>query len=152
MNPASAIPAYMGRDTQHDYFEYAVQVDAISTLIPNVSTPLQIENDSDFFWIATTYQATIAAATLTEATNVLPQVDLEMQDSGSGRNFQNRPIPLTGIAGDGKRPFRLIRPRRFGANTVINMKWSNAVAAGTEYRIKFVLCGYKIYRTAPVPV
>ena len=152
MNPATAIPAYMGRDTQHDYFEYVVTVPSISTVLPNVSTPLQIENDSDFYWIASTYQADIAAAALTEATNIIPLVDLEMQDTGSGRNFQNAPIPLTCIAGDGKRPFRLIRPRRFGANTTINMKWSNQVAAGTAYRIRFVLCGYKIYRTNPVPV
>jgi hypothetical protein len=152
MNPQAVIPAYMGRDTQHDYFEYVVTVPAISTLIPNVSTPLQIENDSDFFWIASTYQADIAAAPLTEATNLIPLVDLEMQDTGSGRNFQNAPLPLTTIAGDGKRPFRLIRPRRFGANTVINMKWTNQVAAGTAYRIRFVLCGYKLYRTAPVAI
>lgn len=152
MNPNAAIPAYMGRDTQHDYFEYVVNVAAISTVIANVSTPLQIENDADFFWIATTYQASIAAAALTEATNIIPLVLLEMQDTGSGRNFQNSPVPLTGIAGDGKRPFRLIRPRRFGANTVINFKWTNAVAAGTEYAIRMVLCGYKIYRTSPVPV
>lgn len=152
MNPLASIPAYMGRDTQHDYFEYVVVVAAISSVIPSVSTPVQIENDSDFFWIASTYQASIAAAPLTESTNVLPLVSLEMQDTGSGRNFQNAPVPLTGIAGDGKRPFRLIRPRRFGANTVINLKWSSNVAAATEYAIRFVLCGYKIYRTAPVPV
>lgn len=152
MNPAASIPAYMGRDTQHDYFEYVVTVAAISSVAPNASTPLQIENDSDFYWIASTYQADIAAAALTEATNLIPLVDLEMQDTGSGRNFQNAPIPLTCIAGDGKRPFRLIRPRRFGANTVINMKWTNQVAAATTYRIRFVLCGYKIYRTNPVPV
>ena len=152
MNPQSVIPAYMGRDTQHDYFEYVVTVPVISVALPNVSTPLSIENDSDFFWIASSYQADIDGVTLTEAGNIIPLVDLEMQDTGSGRNFQNAPVPLTTIAGDGKRPFHLIRPRRFGANTTINMKWTNQVTGATVYRIRFVLSGYKLYRTAPVAI
>jgi hypothetical protein len=147
-----AEPNYFGRDTQKDYFFYVVDVPPLSTVIPNQSTPLVIDNDADFFWIASTYQADIAAAALTEDTNVLPLVNLELQDTGSGRNFMNAPVRLTNIAGDGKRPYRLIRPRRFGANTTIGMKWTNKVAAGTEYRIQFVFHGYKIYKTDPVAV
>lgn len=153
MNPAE--PNYFGRDTQKDYFFYSVQVPSIDSTTGPVSTPLNIDNDADFYWIASTYQAWItpaAPAALTEATNVIPLVYVELQDTGSGRYFQARPIPLPAIAGDGKRPYRLIRPRRFGANTTINMKWTNIVTAGTTYRIEFVLHGYKIYRQAPVPV
>jgi hypothetical protein len=143
---------YFGRDTQRDYFWYVVNIAVISVALPQVSTPLQIENDSDFFWIASTYQANLAGATLTEDSNIIPLVSLEMQDTGSGRYFQNAPVPITTIAGDGKRPYRLIRPRRFGANTTINMKWTNNVVGATVYTLSFVLHGYKIYRTAPVPV
>jgi hypothetical protein len=143
---------YFGRDTQRDYFFYVVNVATLSVALPQVSTPLQIENDSDFFWIASSYQANLAGATLTEDSNIIPLISLEMQDTGSGRYFQNAPVPLTAIAGDGKRPYRLIRPRRFGANTTINMKWTNNVVGATVYTFAFVLHGYKIYRTAPVPV
>lgn len=153
MNPAD--PGYFGRDTQKDYFFYQVDVANIDNTTAPVSTPFQIDNDADFFWIASTYQAYTpddAPGALTEATNVIPAVLLEMQDTGSGRYFQNAPVPLGAIAGDGKRPYRLIRPRRFGANTTINMKWTQVAGATQGTRIIFVFHGYKIYRTAPVPV
>jgi len=78
-------------------------------------------------------------------------VDLEMQDTGSGRNFQNAPLPLTCIAGDGKRPFRLVRPALWRQHH--DQHEVDQPSRGRHrYRIRFVLCGYKIYRTDPVPV
>lgn len=154
MNGA-ADPGYFGRDTQKDYFFYQVDVASIDNTTGPVSTPLQIENDSDFYWIASTYLAVTTAAApaiQTEATSVIPLVTLELQDTGSGRYFQNAPIPLANIAGDGRRPYRLIRPRRFGANTTINMKWAQLAGATQNTRILFTLHGYKIYRTNPVPM
>lgn len=138
-------PDVFGMAKGRDWFFYIADVAAISTAVPNVATPLQIDADSDFYWVATSYQADIAAATLTEATNVVPLVRLQMQDTGTGRFFQNAPMALGAIAGDGKRPYRLPRPRRFGKNATININWTNAVAAGTTYRIQLVLHGYKIY-------
>jgi hypothetical protein len=59
----------------------------------------------------------------------------------------NTPIPITALAGDGKRPYRLARPRVFLANATIQIGYTSYVAPGTTYTdVQLVLHGYKVYR------
>lgn len=128
-----------------DFFWYATTPAAISTVAPNAQSLIQIDADSQFAWIATSYQASIAAAALTESTNVIPLVTVNIQDGGSGKYLSNAPLPLGAIAGDGKRPYRLIGPRIFQPSATVNFNWVNAVAAGTSYAITLILHGVKLY-------
>lgn len=128
-----------------DYFWYATTPAAISTVAPNAQSLIQLDADSQFAWLATSYQANIAAAALTEATNVIPLVTVNIQDGGSGKYLSSAPLPLAAIAGDGKRPYRLIGPRIFQPSATVNFNWVNAVAAGTSYTITLVFHGVKLY-------
>jgi len=135
-----------GLRTNKDFFWYAPNAAAsVSSVAPNATQNIQIDADADFYWVATTYQIDILAATLTEATNIIPLVTLQIVDTGAGKYLSNVGIPLAAFAGDGKRPYRLIRPRLFGANSTIQLNWTSYVAAGTTYNIRFVMHGYKQY-------
>lgn len=128
-----------------DYFWYQTTPAALSSVAPAAQSIIQIDADSQFALLAFSYQASIAAAALTEATNVIPLVTVNIADGGSGKYLMNGPIPLGAIAGDGKRPYRLIGPRIFQPNSTINFNWASFVAAGTSYAIVLVLHGAKLY-------
>jgi hypothetical protein len=128
-----------------DFFFYGNRVTGLSSVAPTATGIIQIDADADFYCVALTYQADIAGAALTEATNVIPLVNLLVTDSGSGKSFSNIALPIAAYLGDGKRPYRLIRPRVFGATSSIQLAYTAFVAAGTTYNITLVMHGYKRY-------
>jgi hypothetical protein len=128
-----------------DYFWYQATPSALSSVAPAAQTVTQIDADSQFALLALSYQASIAAAALTDGTNVIPLVTINIADGGSGKYLMNGPIPLAAMAGDGKQPYRLIGPRIFQPNSTININWASFVAAGTSYAITLVLHGVKLY-------
>jgi hypothetical protein len=129
-----------------DYFWYANRVTGLSSTATTGTGLINIDADSDFYCVAFSYQADIAAAALTESTNVIPLLTLLITDTGSGKSLSNTPLPIASIAGDGKRPYRLVRPRVFLSNATVQLNWTSYVAAGTTYNITFVMHGYKIYK------
>lgn len=139
------VPYLDPRTNLMDYFWYApVAPVTLSVAAPVATQNIQIDSDADFMWIATTYQASIAGGTLTEATNVIPLVNLQITDTGSGKYLSNAPVPLGTLAGSGERPYRLIRPRKFAANSTINLNWTNFVTGATVYDITLVFHGIKV--------
>jgi len=134
------------RENGSDYFWYASRVTGLSSVATTATGLINLDSDSDFYCIALSYQADIAGAALTESTNILPLVNLQITDTGSGKALMNTPVPLPALAGDGKRPYRLARPRVFLANATIQLGFTAYVAAGTTYNITTVLHGYKVYR------
>lgn len=136
------------RDTGTDYFWYShTPISTLASTAPVATAFINLDADSDFYCVALSYQASIADAVLTESSNVLPLVRLQITDTGSGKSLMNTPMPLTAMAGDGKRPYRLVRPRVFLANATIQLAFASYVAAGTTYSdLQVVLHGYKVYR------
>jgi len=128
-----------------DYFWYPTTPAALSSVAPAAQSLVQIDADSQFALLALTYQASVAAAALTDGTNVIPLVTVSIADGGSGKYLMAGPIPLGAIAGDAKQPYRLIGPRIFQPNSTINFNWTSFVAAGTSYLITLVLHGVKLY-------
>jgi|ERR1700732_1588560 len=126
-----------------DYYWYVTNFGAALAAAANTQTNIQIDNGTDFYWIATSYQADTAGATLTESTNLLPLVTVLINDTGTSRNLMNSALAITCIAGDGKRPYRLVRPRLFRANSVINFTWVSYEAAITVTNIYLTLHGYR---------
>ena len=127
-----------------DYYWYVTNIAAALAPAAVSNTQIQIDAGTDFYWIASSYQIDISGAALTESSNPIPLITVVINDTGSSRNLMNSAIPLGAIAGDGKRPYRLIRPRLFRANSVINFTWTSYVAAGTTYsEISFTMHGYR---------
>lgn len=150
MNPNTQAVPYEGpvfnpRAGKEDYFWYATTPAALSSVAPQALSNIQIDADSEFLWIALSYQASILDAVVTEATNVIPLVSVQIQDGGSGKYLSNAPLPLGAIAGDGKRPYRLIGPRVFKPNSTVNFNWTSQVAAATTYEVTLILHGIKRY-------
>lgn len=131
-------------DGKYDYFWYGTSVTGIAAAGGIGQSTIQFDADSQYALIAITYQADIALAAVTEATNVIPLVTVNMQDGGSGKYLMNQPIALPAIGGDGKNPYRLIGPRIFQPNSTLNINWVNYSAASV-YNVRLVFHGIKIY-------
>lgn len=138
-----------------DWFTYVVDAGnspaptgAGANLAPGAqSNPvLQIDAGTDFYLIALSVQAQAnGVGALTEATNLIPLVTVQMNDSGSQRNLFSIAPPLMAIAGDGKRLGRLIRPRLFRANSSISFIFTSLEpGGGTTYsHVYLLLHGYR---------
>jgi hypothetical protein len=146
MEKNRGIQAFNPRDGMEDYFWYANRVTGLSSAATTGTGIINIDADSDFYCVAFSYQADIGAALVTESTNIIPLVTLQINDTGSGKSLSNIPLPLGTMAGDGKRPYRLVRPRVFLSNATIQLNWTSYVVVGTTYNITFVLHGYKVYK------
>ena len=147
--PGDKAPAVFNpRENGTDYFWYThTPISTLSSLAVTATAFINLDADSDFYCVGLTYAASIADAALTESTNVLPLVRLQITDTGSGKALMNSPIAMYAFLGDGKRPYRLVRPRVFLANATIQLSYTSFVAAGTTYTdVQVVFHGYKVYR------
>lgn len=142
---APADGAFDPRVGNKDFFWYTNRVTGLSSAAPTANGVINIDADADFYLIALTYQADIAAAALTESANLIPLINLLITDTAAGKALSNNPVPLPAFMGDGKRPYRLIRPRKFAAAATIQLAYTSYVAAGTTYNVTTVFHGYKQY-------
>lgn len=139
-------PYFNPQETGTDLFFYGGRVTGLSSAAPNGSIIINLDADSNFLCVAMSYQADIAVAALTESTNLIPLVNVQITDTGSGRAMMNTPVPITTIMGDGKRPYRLPRPRLFFSNSTISFAFTAYVVAGTTYNISVAMHGFKQYK------
>jgi hypothetical protein len=122
------------RENGSDYFWYQQRIQAISSAAPTANAQINLDADSDFYCVALTSVTDINTAGLGA-------------DTGSGKNLMNGPLMIPGFTGDGKRPYRFVRPRVFMANATIQLAFSGVfLAAGTSYDIQIIFHGYKVYR------
>jgi len=126
-----------------DYYWYVTN--PTNMVAPNsYSSSIQIDSGTDFYWIATTYFADIGGATETSSGLVIPLVTVVIQDSGTSRNLMNAATALGALAGDGRQPYRLVRPRLFRANSVINFTWTPYAPTSITYaNLYMTLHGYR---------
>lgn len=142
MNAPQVFNPRVNRD---DVVWYGVRVTGLVLAAPTATGIINIDADSDFYCVAMSYQADIAGAALTEATNIIPLVTLQITDTGSGKSLSNIPMPIGAMMGDGKRPYRLPRPRVFLSNSTIQNNFTMFTAAVT-YNITILFHGYKVYK------
>jgi hypothetical protein len=121
------------------------------SIVHATSAPSQINIDAgtDFYWVATTYMVDEAAADLDESTFILPLLTVVITDTGSQRQLMNAPLPLVCIAGPGERPYRLILPRLFRANSIIQFNWANYSAATDYTNLFLVMHGFRLPPNTP---
>jgi hypothetical protein len=136
------------KENGSDYFWYShPPVQGLNSAAPKANGIFNTDADSDFYAVAISYFASLASAAVTESSWVIPLILINISDTASGKSMMNTPMPLAAIAGDGKRPYRLVRPRVFGKNATVNFAFTSFVAVGTTYNdFQVILHGYKIYR------
>jgi|SRR5579859_8058153 len=142
-----AVQTFNPRENGSDYFWYShPAVSTLASTATNATALINLDADSNFYCVALSYQCSIADAILTESTNVIPLVRVLITDTGSGKSLMNTPQSMGAIMGDGKRPYRLVRPRVFMANATIQLNFTAYVAAGTTYSdLQITFHGYKVY-------
>lgn len=128
-----------------DFYAYNANLDSLA---PGATATdvINIEADSDFIAVKTTYHCDIAGAAQTEDSRPVPLIDILITDSGSGRNLLDQFTPIDNIAGRGQLPFVLPVPRRFSANSSINISFKSNDVAATYSNVKLTFIGYKIFR------
>lgn len=135
---------YEGGARNRDFFVY--QAEAVT--IPaggNITDTIQIQADADFILQKLTYQADNAAAQEDASTRVLPNVLVQITDTGSSRRLFFEPVPVTSVFGTGELPFILPNPRLFRKTGVIQIDFTSFEAAATPtVRLSFI--GYRYYR------
>jgi hypothetical protein len=135
-----------------DFYSYTQRFNSFAGVVGETfSQTYQIEADSYFYMNAMSYQASLAEAAVTHATNVIPLVTAVMFDSGSGRQLMANPTPLNCIMAEmGGSPFRLPKPRRFAPTSQITLTLTNFSA--NDYDIYITLSGFKVYANQAIAV
>lgn len=126
-----------------DFFVYECKTLAIA-VGGNTTDTIQIQADADFILQKLTYQADQAGATQTISTTVVPNVDVQVTDTGSNRQLFFEPIPIPAIFGSGQLPFIVPNPRLFRKTSVIQVNFTSREAAITP-NIRLAFIGYKFY-------
>lgn len=126
-----------------DFYSYAQRTTGLAAAA-TTSLTFQIEADSYFYLNALMYQVDEAGADITYSTQPIGLITVVLFDSGSGRQLMANPTPIGTIAGDGRHPFRLPKPRRIAPTSQITATLVNYSAA-TTYNVTLVLSGFKVY-------
>ena len=131
---------------RRDFYVYEAETIAIAVGASTNDT-ISIEADSDFILQKLTYLATVGDVQSTDATRIIPNVLIQITDTGSGRQLMQDAIPVSSFFGSGMLPFILPNPRLFMRNSTIQIAYTSfETAAVDDVRLAFI--GYKIYGTA----
>lgn len=124
---------------------FFVQLPVFTALV--VATPttntVTIPNEADFECRYILYEADLAGVAQLESTRIIPNVNMQFQESGS-RIFMNAPVPLTSVACYGSNPRPLPWPHLFARSSQISVTLTSFEAAATP-TIRLTLAGRKIF-------
>jgi hypothetical protein len=132
-------------EVRHDYYVYSAIIPTLANTV-SATDIIAIEADANFVVQKLAIFADIAGAVQTFDSQVLPLLNITIQDSGSGRNLQDQATPVANIAGSGRLPFILPKPRLFKSKSNINVGFTNFSNATTYLNITLSFIGYKIFR------
>lgn len=112
----------------------------------NANGNIQIQADSDFKWSKGAVFGDLAGAAQTDSSQVVPQVTVQIIDSGTGRNIFQNPIQVTSFFGlKSGLPFILPVPYIFKARSNLAFAVSNYSAAQDYTNLRLSLIGSKIF-------
>ncbi len=132
-----------GNVRRRDFYTYTAAVAAIA-VGANANAVINIEADADFILQKLTFYADIAGAAQLSGTRIIPNVEIQITDTGSGRQLMSNPVPVPAIFGTGELPFILPNPRLFRKNSTIQIAFTSFEAAITP-DVFLAFIGYKIY-------
>lgn len=125
-------------EKRRDFYVYEAGVTNLPVSAQATDT-IQIEADSNFilqklsqFSVSNGLNGNLDVATtvlltsgLTAQQRVLPNVGIQLVDTGSGRQLMQNPIPIPSLFGTGELPFILPNPRLFMRNSTIQVIFTN---------------------------
>jgi hypothetical protein len=143
-------PTYkLGEDWEAEFFVYQFPELAPFTAAATLQAQVVIQANTAFEMREIVYFWNLANAAFTESTRPVPNVTLQLQDSGSGKNLFSAPVPLGSVASYGEARRRAqIWPRVFAPNSTINATVTNFDAAVATGRLRLTLIGRHLYKLA----
>lgn len=140
-----AMPTPGNKIRVRSWFVYPVP---FVTLAPAAggSSAVQIDAATNFYWVKTTFWAdnTAAAGGQTQATRIIPAIDVQITVTGADKNLFNARVPVGSIAGSGELPYVLPFPMLLAANSAITFDYLSRESALT-IRLVMALHGWKDY-------
>lgn len=123
-------------------FTYNIRFNTIAASATNTGTA-NVQNDSDFVWVAASIVVTNAAfTTFTAAANV-PML-VEIIDSASGLQLQDSATHVSNLFGTAQLPFLLPMPKIFRAGGQISARLQNQDGANA-FVVNLAFHGFKVY-------
>jgi len=125
---------------------YAYSADSGTVAAGGTATDsIAIEADSDFVIVKQSMHVTDGAgAALTWDSRIIPNVTLQIIDTGSGRQFFDGEQPAANLFGTGEIPFILPAAQLVRANSVLRVNFTS-FEASADRRLQLSFIGFKIY-------
>lgn len=124
-----------------DWYVYNVDFAALAPAAIATQN-VAVEADANFILMKLSGFANIAFAAQTYQNRVVPLVNLQITDTGSGRNLLNGPTAWSNIVGWGEIPYILPIQRKWKANSTIRVQATNIDVAIT-YNLQLSFSGIK---------
>lgn len=130
------------RENARDYFAYSFPLFDPLAVSASQTETVNIQADSDFLIMAIAGTARDPA----DPTSVLtdPAITVRIEDTGSGRNIQNRATDWRNMMGTGELLFYLPFPKYIDANSQVALTLENLDAA-QAYNCRVALHGFKVF-------
>lgn len=100
---------------------------------------INIQKDANFKILAAAYECDIAGAPQVDSTRQLALATVLLTDTGSGRAFMDRPVPITSLFGTGELPFPWPSPKIMKALSTLQVQVFNFDAVNDiDLRLNFI--------------
>lgn len=106
---------------------------------------VQFEAGSEFVLERLVMSADIDGAAQTFDTQVIPNVLVQINDQGNGKNLFSEPVAISSICGTGTLPSILPFNRRFAPNSAVSFTFTSFEKVVTYANLRILLSGYKSY-------
>lgn len=128
---------------QKDFFIYTTGRFSVAPAA-QATQNIAIQADADFEIVKLTAFSDLAGAAQTRATQVVPNVNVLITDTGAGRQLMNVAVPLNSMFGTAQEPFILPIPKIIKARSNLQIVITSFEAANTDYlTLNFI--GNKIF-------
>lgn len=105
----------------------------------------QVDASSPFMLIQQNYVCTPYPVTvMTQATRLIPNMQIQITEQSSNRNWQSAAVPVSAIFGTGENPWFLPQPRLIPANTTVSVTVNNFDSA-QAYSLYLSFIGFRLY-------
>lgn len=104
---------------------------------------INIDSDSNFHWMKGSCFGAVASAGQTDSSRVIPLINIQLTDTGSGRQLFSNPVPISTFFGTGEIPMILPLTQMFKPNSTIICEFENFDAAQTYTDVRLLLIGFK---------
>lgn len=143
-------PTYsLDEEIEAELFAYQFPTMGPFTAALAAQAQVQIQANTAFEMRGIVYYWNLNNAAFTSGTRPIPNVTIQLQDSGSGKNLFSAPVPLPSIAEYGEyRRRALLWPRIFMPNATISATVTNFDAAVVTGLLRLTLVGRHLYRLA----